>query len=118
MVTAIVVFAVGSTLCGAAQSMTMLIVGRTIQGSAGGAILTVCEILVVDLVPIAERGKFFGILGAVWAAASALGPPVAGALASSGQWRWLFYREYLFELLPRETVGIEDNFADTVFRLR
>ena len=93
MVTAIVVFAVGSTLCGAAQSMTMLIVGRTIQGSAGGAILTVCEILVVDLVPIAERGKFFGILGAVWAAASALGPPVAGALASAGQWRWLFYRE-------------------------
>ncbi|GAA5857413.1 hypothetical protein JCM3766R1_000179, partial [Sporobolomyces carnicolor] len=35
--------------------------------------------------------KFFGILGAVWAAASALGPPVAGALASAGQWRWLFY---------------------------
>ncbi|GAA5825806.1 hypothetical protein JCM5353_002439 [Sporobolomyces roseus] len=91
MVGAILIFALGSALCGASQNVTMLIAGRTIQGAGGGAILTVCEILVVDLVPIAERGLYFGILGGVWALASAIGPPIGGALASAGQWRWLFY---------------------------
>ncbi|GAA5874035.1 hypothetical protein JCM16303_002669 [Sporobolomyces ruberrimus] len=91
MLGSIAVFALGSALCGAAQNSTMLIAGRTVQGAGGGAILTVCEILVVDLIPIAERGMYFGFLGAVWALASALGPPVGGALASAGQWRWLFY---------------------------
>ena len=101
MVGAILIFALGSALCGASQNVTMLIAGRTIQGAGGGAILTVCEILVVDLVPIAERGLYFGILGGVWALASAIGPPIGGALASAGQWRWLFYREFdLFFFLP------------------
>ncbi|GAA6025386.1 hypothetical protein JCM11491_002701 [Sporobolomyces phaffii] len=91
MLGSILVFALGSALCGAAQNTTMLIAGRAVQGAGGGAILTTCEILVVDLIPIAERGMYFGILGSVWALASALGPPVAGALASAGAWRWLFY---------------------------
>jgi len=47
--------------------------------------------LVVDLVPIAERGLYFGVLGAVWALASSIAPPIGGALASAGQWRWVFY---------------------------
>ena len=48
----------------------------------------------VDLIPIAERGPYFGLLAAVWALASAIGPPVGGALSSAGQWRWLFYSEF------------------------
>jgi hypothetical protein len=50
------------------------------------------EIVVVDLVPIAERGNYLGILAAVWALTSSVGPTIGGALASAGQWRWLFYR--------------------------
>ncbi|GAA5979108.1 hypothetical protein JCM5350_007068 [Sporobolomyces pararoseus] len=91
MVSAILTFALGSALSGAAQNMPMLIAARTIQGAGGGAILVCAEILVVDLVPIAERGLYFGILGSVWAIASAIAPPVGGALASAGQWRWFFY---------------------------
>ncbi|GAA5933720.1 uncharacterized protein JCM15063_001393 [Sporobolomyces koalae] len=91
MLGSIGLFAIGSAVCGSAQSMPIMILGRTIQGAGGGAILAVVEIIVVDLVPIAERGIFFGIIGMVWAMASAIGPPLAGALASRGAWRWLFY---------------------------
>ncbi|GAA5883071.1 hypothetical protein JCM8547_003794, partial [Rhodosporidiobolus lusitaniae] len=91
MLAALSFFALGSALTGAGQNMTMVLAGRGIQGVGGGAILTMTEIIVTDLVPLAERGSFFGIIGAVWALASAIGPPIGGALANAGQWRWLFY---------------------------
>ena len=49
------------------------------------------QIIIVDMVPLIERGAYYGIVGSVWAFASAVGPPIGGALASSGNWRWLFY---------------------------
>ncbi|KPV74144.1 uncharacterized protein RHOBADRAFT_15707 [Rhodotorula graminis WP1] len=91
MIGGILIFALGSALTGAAQSMAMAIGGRSVQGIGGGAILTMVEIIICDLVPLAERGTYFGIIGAVWALASTLGPPIGGALASAGAWRWLFY---------------------------
>ncbi|GAA6035590.1 hypothetical protein JCM8097_004917 [Rhodosporidiobolus ruineniae] len=91
MLGALVLFALGSALAGAAQNMSMMLAGRSIQGIGGGAILTMTEIVITDLVPLAERGAYFGIIGAVWALASAIGPPIGGALASGGAWRWLFY---------------------------
>ncbi|BGP41619.1 hypothetical protein JCM10449v2_005610 [Rhodotorula kratochvilovae] len=91
MVAALVLFALGSALTGAGQNMAMVIAGRSVQGIGGGAILTMTEIIVCDLVPLNERGAYFGIIGAVWALASAIGPPIGGALASAGAWRWLFY---------------------------
>ncbi|KAI0641028.1 iron permease [Trametes meyenii] len=84
-------FAVGSVLCGAASNLTMLIVGRAIQGIGSGGSLSVTEIIFADMVPLPERGKFQGIAAAVWALACAIGPPIGGALAGSGAWRWLFY---------------------------
>lgn len=90
MLVSVVIFAVGSALCGSAHSMTQMIIGRTIQGVGGGGILAMSEIVVADLVPLSERGVFMGILGTVWALASAVGPISGGALASSN-WRWLFY---------------------------
>ncbi|GAA5954646.1 hypothetical protein JCM3765_003841 [Sporobolomyces pararoseus] len=91
MIGSILLFALGSALCGAAQNVDMMIAGRTVQGAGGGGISTLCAIIVVDLVPIAERGPFFGLMAAIWGGASAVGPPVGGALSSAGQWRWLFY---------------------------
>ncbi|BGP49770.1 hypothetical protein JCM10450v2_005675 [Rhodotorula kratochvilovae] len=70
MVAALVLFALGSALTGAGQNMAMVIAGRSVQGIGGGAILTMTEIIVCDLVPLNERGAYFGIIGA---------------------WRWLFY---------------------------
>ncbi|KAH9951827.1 iron permease [Amylocystis lapponica] len=88
---AIVIFAVGSALAGASQSMGMLIAARAIQGIGGGAILSLTEIITADLVPLAERGVFQGLLGLTWALASGVGPPVGGAFAEKASWRWLFY---------------------------
>lgn len=48
------------------------------------------QIVVSDLVPLVERGLYMGVLSAVWALASAIGPISGGALANSN-WRWLFY---------------------------
>ncbi|KAL0947702.1 hypothetical protein HGRIS_013788 [Hohenbuehelia grisea] len=84
-------FAIGSAICGTAQSMTMLIAGRAIQGMGGGGCIAVTEIIYADLVPLPERGKFQGITALVWALACGVGPPVGGALANSDAWRWIFY---------------------------
>ncbi|KAH8103096.1 iron permease [Cristinia sonorae] len=91
MLACVTFFAIGSALAGAAQNMNMLIAARAIQGIGGGGILNLTEIIVADLVPLAERGLYQGIVGLVWAFASGIGPPVGGALAQKASWRWLFY---------------------------
>lgn len=91
MLGSLVFFVVGSAISGAAPSMNVLILGRSIQGVGGGGILVMTDIIVCDLVPLASRGAFYGIIGSVWALASAIGPPIGGALASAGAWRWMFY---------------------------
>ncbi|KAG9016032.1 hypothetical protein FRB90_003793, partial [Tulasnella sp. 427] len=70
--------------------MNMLIAGRAIQGVGGGGILSLTEIVVADLVPLSQRGAYLGLVGAVWAIAAAIGPPIGGAFSQSN-WRWLFY---------------------------
>ncbi|KAF8970152.1 iron permease [Flammula alnicola] len=84
-------FAIGSAICGAAQNMSMLIAGRALQGFGGGGCIAITEIIYADLVPLTERGLFLGINATVWAFSCGIGPPVGGALASSGAWRWLFW---------------------------
>ncbi|KAF8526953.1 iron permease [Hysterangium stoloniferum] len=85
LLTFIVFFAIGSAICGAAHNMSMIIAGRAIQGFGGGGCICTTEIIYADLVPLPERGKFLGVT------ASAIGPPIGGALSNSGAWRWLFY---------------------------
>ncbi|EIW57953.1 Mfs1.2 [Trametes versicolor FP-101664 SS1] len=84
-------FILGSALCGAAQNMNWLIAARAVQGLGGGGILSVVSIIMADLVPLKERGLYNGLTGMTWAVSSAIGPLVGGALATRGQWRWLFY---------------------------
>ncbi|KZO94654.1 MFS multidrug transporter [Calocera viscosa TUFC12733] len=84
-------FAVGSAITGAAKNMPMMIAGRTIQGLGGGGLLALETIIVADLVPLRERGLYEALLASVWAFASAVGPPLGGALAQAGQWRWMFW---------------------------
>ncbi|EKM56789.1 uncharacterized protein PHACADRAFT_254111 [Phanerochaete carnosa HHB-10118-sp] len=84
-------FALGSALCGSAKSMNWLIAARTIQGAGGGGLLAITSIVISDLVPLAERAMYNGLVGLTWGLAAAMGPVVGGALAQRGQWRWLFY---------------------------
>ncbi|KAH8920986.1 iron permease [Atractiella rhizophila] len=90
MIASLLFFGVGSVICGAATSMNMLIAGRAVQGVGGGGILSLTEQIACDIVPLAQRGKYMGLLGAVWAVSAAIGPLLGGVFADSN-WRWLFY---------------------------
>ncbi|KAM0749144.1 iron permease [Meredithblackwellia eburnea MCA 4105] len=86
----LVLFLIGSAMCGAAKTMDLMLVGRTFQGVGSGFILTLTEVVLADLVSLSERGAYQGAFGAIWALASATGPPIGGSLAGAN-WRWLFY---------------------------
>ncbi|KAJ6015614.1 hypothetical protein N7540_010205 [Penicillium herquei] len=86
------IFFFGSLAASLAQNVTQLIVFRAITGIGGGGLVTLGQMIVSDVVPLRERGKYQGILGAVVAIAYAIGPVTGGALASASHnsWRWIF----------------------------
>ncbi|EXJ81528.1 hypothetical protein A1O1_07592 [Capronia coronata CBS 617.96] len=88
---AISVFLLGSVLCGCANSMTVLIAARVVQGVGAGGIITLVYILIGDLVSTKDRGKYQGLIGATWAVASAVGPVLGGVFADKVSWRWCFF---------------------------
>ncbi|KAH8881851.1 MFS drug transporter [Thozetella sp. PMI_491] len=88
---AVGVFFLGSALCGAAVNAPMLIAGRAIQGGGAGGLLSLTQIVIGDLFSPRSRGKYYGIVGMVWAIASSLGPVIGGAFAKNVSWRWCFY---------------------------
>ncbi|KAJ5412009.1 uncharacterized protein N7487_006368 [Penicillium crustosum] len=86
------IFFFGSLAASLAQTATQLIVFRAFTGVGGGGLMTVAQMIVSDVVPLRERGKYQGILGAVVAIANGIGPVIGGALASISEdsWRWIF----------------------------
>lgn len=88
---AVVLFLVGSVLAGAAQDMLQLIVTRGIQGVGGGGIMAMSFVVMGDLLPPRERGKYVGYFTGVFAVSSVVGPLVGGFLVDALSWRWIFY---------------------------
>ena len=87
----IVVFLIGSALCGLSQSMLQLIVFRAIQGLGGGGLFVLAQAITAEIVSPRERGKYQGYFGAVFGASSVGGPLVGGFLTDEISWRWIFY---------------------------
>lgn len=88
---AIVIFLIGSMLCGAAQNMEQLIAFRALQGLGGGGLIVLSMAIVGDLVPPRERGRYQGLFGAVFGTTSVLGPLLGGVFVDQLSWRWVFY---------------------------
>ena len=89
--TAIVIFLVGSVLCGAAQSMFQLVLFRAVQGIGAGGLISTAMAVIGDVLSPRERGKYVGYMGAVFAVASVAGPLLGGFFVDELTWRWIFY---------------------------
>jgi EmrB/QacA subfamily drug resistance transporter len=87
----IVLFMSGAVLCGVAQSMSMLIAGRAVQGLGAGGLIPLAMAVIGDLIAPRERGKWQGLTGAVFGVASVVGPATGGWIADNANWRWAFF---------------------------
>jgi EmrB/QacA subfamily drug resistance transporter len=87
----IVIFLIGSALCGLSQNMAQLIGFRALQGLGGGGLIALSMAIVGDIVPPRDRGRYQGVFGAVFGASSVLGPLLGGLFVDNLSWRWVFY---------------------------
>ena len=101
MLTALLVFAVGSILCAVTKSFTLMLIGRTIQGVGAGGFVAVTQVIITDMVPLRQRGKYYALISSVYALGSMTGPIIGGALAQGGVWRWIFWQAFSARLSAR-----------------
>nr|BFF22843.1 hypothetical protein GCM10025732_08080 [Glycomyces mayteni] len=85
------VFVLGSGLAGFAQDMPQLIAFRALQGLGGGGLMIVSQAIIADLVPVRQRAKFMGPMGAVFGLAAVAGPLLGGWITDNADWRWAFW---------------------------
>src|SRR5436853_4028155 len=88
---AIVIFLVGSALCGISQNMAELISFRALQGLGAGGLIVVSIAVIGDVVPPRDRGRYQGLFGAVFGVATVIGPLLGGFFVDNLSWRWIFY---------------------------
>jgi EmrB/QacA subfamily drug resistance transporter len=89
--TSIVIFLIGSALCGISRNMPELIAFRGLQGIGGGGLMVLAMALIADVVPPRDRGKYQGFIGAVFGFASVAGPLLGGFFTDQLSWQWVFY---------------------------
>ena len=115
----IIIFLVGSFLCGLSHNMYMLIGFRAIQGIGAGAIFTVTYTIVGDVFTIEERPKIQGIIGTVWGIASLAGPFLGGILIDILSWHWIFFINIPFGILSIILLqrNLKENFKKTKHKI-
>jgi EmrB/QacA subfamily drug resistance transporter len=102
---AIVLFLVGSALCGQARGMTELIAFRALQGIGAGGLIVLTQAVVGDIVSPRERGRYQGLFGAVFGVASVGGPLLGGVIVDALSWRWIFYVNIPVGLVALAVIG-------------
>ncbi|BBH20390.1 MFS transporter [Paenibacillus baekrokdamisoli] len=86
-----IVFMLGSALCGTATSITELAIYRAIQGIGGGALVPIAFTIMFDAVPLEKRGSLGGLFGAVFGLSSIFGPLLGAYITDHIAWEWIFY---------------------------
>ncbi len=87
----ITVFTIASFLCGAAPSLTMLLVFRVIQGAGGGGMQPMAQAIMADSFEPHKRGQAFALYGLVAVLAPSIGPTLGGWITDNYTWRWIFF---------------------------
>jgi EmrB/QacA subfamily drug resistance transporter len=87
----LVLFLATSAVAGMAQTITVLVAARAVQGIAAGGLMTLANAAVGDLVSPRERGRYQGYIAATFAIATVAGPLIGGLLVDHASWRWVFY---------------------------
>lgn len=118
MLLALMVFGAGAIPCAVASSYKILLVGRTIQGLGGGGLVGLTTVLITDMVPLRDRGRFYALIGVVWAIGSTSGPIIGGALAQNGSWRWIFWYVLSFDFKLLLLTNCQVELANRVCRVR
>jgi EmrB/QacA subfamily drug resistance transporter len=88
---AVVLFVAGSVLCGLSPSMVALVGARALQGVGGGGITVTATALIGEVIPLRERGRYQGMLGAVFGVTTVIGPLLGGYFTDYLTWRWAFW---------------------------
>lgn len=105
-ITGITIFLIGSALCGISTTMTELIIYRAVQGLGGGIMMPMAMTIVGDVFPPEQRGKWQGLMGAVFGLSSVVGPTIGGWIVDNSSWHWVFYINLPVGILAAVTMYI------------